>query len=141
MIPLLIGAGLGVAKGIKDQQAEKRDRKTQAEMARWSPWTGVQAQPVKKADMMGSIMQGGMAGASMGQMMGGGGAAATTAETGIEAGALGSGGTPLSPDFAGGQFHTPYTGGGAAPNAAADYTSPWMGLGGQGAPAYPVPGK
>jgi len=42
----------------------------------------------------------------------------------VEAGALGAGGTPMAP---GSQFHTPYQAG-AAPNAAQDYTSPWMGL-------------
>ena len=134
MLPVLVGAGLGLVKGHMDRQQEKKDRKTQAEIQRWSPWTGMQGQNVKSTSMLGSAAQGAMGGAMVGQMMGPGAAApATTAETGIEAGALGAGGTPMAP---GSQFHTPYAAG-AAPSAAQDYTSPWMGLGAQ----YKAPGQ
>lgn len=69
-IGLLAGGGLGLGKGLLDQQREKKDRAAQAEIARWSPWTGMQAQPVQRADMLGSVMQGGTSGAMMGQGVG-----------------------------------------------------------------------
>lgn len=65
----LVGAGLGVGKGLLDQQKEKRDRELQAQIAMWSPWTGMAPQQVQEADVLGSAMQGGMSGAALGQNM------------------------------------------------------------------------
>lgn len=66
-IGLLAGAGMGVLKGMGDKKKEAADRKVAAETARWSPWTGMQPEQVQRADMMGSAMQGGLAGGAMGQ--------------------------------------------------------------------------
>ena len=66
-ISMLAGTGLGILKGQKDRERENADRKVAAETARWSPWTGMQAQPVQRADQMGSVMQGGLQGAAFGQ--------------------------------------------------------------------------
>lgn len=69
-IGLLAGGGLGLLKGgVLDAQNEKRDRAMQAQIQRYSPWTGMQAQPVKRADPLGSAMQGVTAGGLMGQGM------------------------------------------------------------------------
>lgn len=77
MIPLLVGgAALGLAKGYQDQQNEKKDRQVASATARYSPWTGMQPQQVKRGDMIGSGMQGAMAGGMLGQSLGGGGDAA-----------------------------------------------------------------
>ena len=135
MLPMLIGAGVGLAKGHMDRQQERKDRKTQAEIQRWSPWTGLQGQQVKNTSMLGAGMQGAMGGAMIGQAMGGGGAtAATSGETGVEAGALGAGGTPMAP---GSQFHTPYQG-----PQPTDYSNggAWMGLNPNAPSPYKAPG-
>lgn len=64
------GAGLGIGKGILDQNRERKDRQIAAQTARWSPWTGMAAQPVQRADLLGSTIQGGLQGASFGQGLG-----------------------------------------------------------------------
>jgi hypothetical protein len=74
-IAAIIGAGMGLLRGMQQQKQEAKDRVMEAEIARWSPWTGMAAQRPKRADMMGSVMQGGLAGASFGQQFGGEGAA------------------------------------------------------------------
>lgn len=79
MLPILIGAGVGLAKGLADQQQEKKDRRTQAEIQRWSPWTGLQGQQVKGTNLLNTTAQGAMAGGMLGQGMGGGAAAAPAA--------------------------------------------------------------
>lgn len=75
-IGLLAGAGLGLGKGMLDQEKEKRQRKQEAQIAAYSPWTGMGATRPQEADTMGAVMQGGMTGAMMGQMMGAGGGSA-----------------------------------------------------------------
>lgn len=121
MDPITIGLIAGAGKGLLDQRQEKKDRQTQSEIQRWSPWTGLQGQQVKGTNLVNPMMQGAMTGAMMGQGMGG--AAAAGGGTGVEAGALGSGGVPMAPES---QFYSPYSP--AAPNAARDYTSPWMAM-------------
>lgn len=70
-IGLLAGAGVGLLKGgVLDRQKEQRQRKQEAEIQRWSPWTGMQAQRVQEADPLGAAMQGGMTGAMVGNAMG-----------------------------------------------------------------------
>jgi hypothetical protein len=133
MLPLLLaGAAVGLARGYADQQREKKDRQTQAEIARYSPWTGMGPSPVKPADMLGSTMQGAMGGAMMGQAMGGGGGGGGTADG--SASGFGDAGTPLAPGFGGAAGPQPYA---ATPAAAAaqqgtfgnyvdqNYTNPW----------------
>lgn len=72
----LIGAALGAGKGFMDQDNEDKQRKIAAVTARWSPWTGMQAQLPKGSNILGSVLQGAMAGAMMGKQFGGGGAEA-----------------------------------------------------------------
>ena len=85
-IGLLAGAGLGLVKGeLIDRPKEKRQRKQEAEIARYSPWGGMQAQRVQEADPFGSMMQGGMAGGMMGSQFGGGGGSAGAAGAGTSA--------------------------------------------------------
>ena len=64
---LLTGVGAGLVKGDLDKDKQKKDAKLQSEIARYSPWTGMQASAPQQADMAGSALQGGMAGASFGQ--------------------------------------------------------------------------
>lgn len=65
---LMAGAGLAKSEFV-DKPAEARQRKQQAAIMRYSPWTGMSPQPVQSADPFGSMLQGGMAGAMMGQGM------------------------------------------------------------------------
>ncbi len=67
----LIGAGVGGLKGMTvDRWREDKDRQLAAETQRYSPWTGLQAQPIKRADPLGSAMQGGATGLELGQNQG-----------------------------------------------------------------------
>ena len=67
---------------MEKQQLEQA--RIESEKARWSPWTGRQADlTLKKPDYMGLMMQGMSAGGMMGQGMGGGtGQGATTTSPG-----------------------------------------------------------
>lgn len=65
-LPLAMGAA-GLLKGqLIDKPRERRDRTLAAETQRYSPWTGLRANPVREADPFGSMLQGGMAGLQMG---------------------------------------------------------------------------
>lgn len=72
MLPIILGgAALGLAKSefVDRPQAEKQ-RKLQAEVMRYSPWTHMTPDMnIKEADPFGSALQGGMAGGMMGQNM------------------------------------------------------------------------
>lgn len=64
---LAIGAGVGLLKSeLVDQPKEQRQRKLAGATQRYSPWTGLQAQPVQEADPLGSALQFGATGAQMG---------------------------------------------------------------------------
>lgn len=68
--PLIVaGMAAGAYKGWEDKQKEKRQRKQAAQIARWTPWTGMQPNQIQEADMTGSVIQGGLTGASLGQSM------------------------------------------------------------------------
>lgn len=67
-MPLIMAAG-GAVKGISDKKQETRDRIASSEATRYSPWTGMQGQPVQKADVAGSTLQGFSAGMGLGQNM------------------------------------------------------------------------
>lgn len=130
-IGLLAGAGMGLIKGgYLDKKAEAKDRQEQAAIARYSPWTGMKPTPVKRADPLGSTMQGAMGGAMLGGQFpagGGGGAAAASTETGIAGADVGAGGTPLAPDS---QFYQPnvqppMTQGQYGQYANKNYFQPW----------------
>ena len=82
MLPFLAGgAALGFLKNkLVDKPAEGRSRKMNAEIMRYSPWTGMQAPGVKEAgSAFGSMLQGAALGASaapgLAGLMGGGGSA------------------------------------------------------------------
>lgn len=69
MWPLLaVGAGLGALKNIGDQQAANNQRKAQAEIQRWSPWTGMQGQMVQDPSLMGNIATGTAIGSQLNKM-------------------------------------------------------------------------
>jgi len=65
------GAGLGYLKNKQDVKNEASDRAAAASTIRYSPWTGMQPGQIRKADLMGSMLQGatglGMMGLNMGQ--------------------------------------------------------------------------
>ena len=114
MWPLLLaGAGLGAVRSMQQEQQAKQDRKREAEIARWSPWSGMQAQRVGSPDYMGNIMQGGMTGAMMGQAMGGGSGAGAGGQG--MAGEAGMAGNPNAVNYSGAQ-----------PNSMNPYYSPWQ---------------
>lgn len=65
-----IGAGLGLAKSeLVDRPRSERERRREAEIARWSPWTGMAANRPADADAVGNMMTGGMTGGLLGQGM------------------------------------------------------------------------
>lgn len=66
-IGMIAGSVLGLAKGEEDKHTEKKQRKLNAEITRYSPWTRIGQQPVRMADPTGSLLQGGLSGAMMGQ--------------------------------------------------------------------------
>lgn len=67
-LPLAIGAGVGLLKGATiDKNKEKRQRKLQAETTRYSPWTGMQAEAPKEADLLGSALSYGLTANQIGQ--------------------------------------------------------------------------
>lgn len=69
-IGLLGGAALGLGKSyLVDKPQEKKDRMVAAETARWSPWTHMQPEAVKRANPFGDALQFGSTGAQMGQGM------------------------------------------------------------------------
>jgi hypothetical protein len=66
----LIGAGVGLAKSeLIDRPKEARQRKVNAEIMRWSPWTGMQPGQVQEADPFGSALAAGTTGAMLGQQL------------------------------------------------------------------------
>lgn len=68
----LIGAGVGAAKSeLIDRPREERQRKMAAEMAIYSPWTGMDATKMipGETDAFGSALQGATSGMMMGQGM------------------------------------------------------------------------
>lgn len=102
---LLGGSALGLVKGgILDADKEKRQRKQEAEIARYSPWTGMKAQAVQSADPLGSAMQGATTGGMLGSGIQAGmkpeAAAAVPGAANIgQASNVGQYGTPLSPEY------------------------------------------
>lgn len=123
---LLAGAGVGLLKGgVLDKNKEKRQRKQEAEIARYSPWTGMQAQRVQEADPLGSAMQGAMGGAMLGQGLGGmgGGGAAAAAPAG---GAAATSDPGVAASLTGGQSQMGQTAPGVDPAMAQKY--PWLAM-------------
>lgn len=84
-IGLLAGGGAGLLKNVFAQQAAGKQREAQAAVARYSPWTGMQAQMVEDPNMFGDVLQGGAMGAMAGQSLGGASPAAAVGETPAQA--------------------------------------------------------
>ena len=62
MLPAGLAAG-GAYQGEQNRQQNKRDAAAQAEIARWSPWTGMSPHQISHKDSaIGGAMQGGLAG-------------------------------------------------------------------------------
>lgn len=105
-IGLIAGGGLGLLKSAEAQKAAQRERQVQAQMARYSPWTGMQGHSVQDPSMLGNVSQGALSGAMLGQSLGTSGATAPEA-----AGATNSVG-PLASGY-------------KTPQAAGMQDSPW----------------
>jgi hypothetical protein len=64
---LAIGAGTGVLKSeLVDRPREERQRRLAAATQKYSPWTGLKANPIQEADPLGSAIQFGATGAALG---------------------------------------------------------------------------
>jgi hypothetical protein len=85
MLPMAVGAGMGALKNKRAQEVENSDRKLAAETQRYSPWTGLKAQPIRQAgSTFGDVLGGGMAGFGVAQsagLFGGGGGDTPTGGT------------------------------------------------------------
>lgn len=67
MLPLIMALA-GLVKGETiDRQQEQRDRQLAATTQALSPWTGLRAGPIEKADPLGNAMAFGMSGKQMDQ--------------------------------------------------------------------------
>lgn len=94
----LVGAGVGFLKNtLFDGPAAKRRNLAQAEMTKYSPWTGMKGQLEAAPSAFGAMAQGAMTGAMMGAnpaaLTGGAGAGAGAgAATGAASGAAGAAG-------------------------------------------------
>lgn len=135
MLPLVAGmAGVGLVKGMMDKKREEADRKQAAELARWSPWSGIAPNEVRRADVLGSTLQGGMSGAMLGQSMGMGGGAAGAGAAAPAAGASVDGTTGALPPMGDSAAFAGSPGAAAAQQGTfpqyydQNYTSPWMGM-------------
>lgn len=67
MWPLLAMAALSAAQYAEQQQQAKRDRKLAAKTQELSPWTGLQAGPVKDPSLVGTVGSGLVQGYAMQQ--------------------------------------------------------------------------
>lgn len=71
MDPITLAAVMGGAGLLKseliDKPREQEQRRQAAITARWSPWTGMAPGAIQSADPFGSAIQGGLAGAMIGQ--------------------------------------------------------------------------
>lgn len=64
---LAIGAGAGLLKSeLLDRPREQKQRTLAAETQRYSPWTGLKADPIHEADPLGSALTFGSQGAMLG---------------------------------------------------------------------------
>ena len=57
-IPLAAGAGLGLLKNIEGENQASAERNRQAAIARYSPWTGMQAHTVQDPSLIGNLATG-----------------------------------------------------------------------------------
>lgn len=67
LMGLAIAAAAGLAKDqLVDKPADARKRKLAAETQRYSPWTGLKADPVNDSNTLGTMMTAGATGAQIG---------------------------------------------------------------------------
>lgn len=67
-IAAAIGAGAGFLQGKEDKRVAAKQRKRESEIAKWTPWSGYQAQRVAEPQSIPSrMLQGGLTGAGFGQ--------------------------------------------------------------------------
>jgi hypothetical protein len=71
MLPMMLaGMGAGLLKSqLVDRPQADRERQLAATTASLSPWTGLTPSMPSEANPLGSVMQGGLAGAQLGQGM------------------------------------------------------------------------
>lgn len=86
MWPLLLAGVMAMNKIVSDQQGAENDRNLASETARYSPWTGLRPGPVRKANWMGSGLQGFTSGLALGKGLGLGGSEAATSAAGAGGG-------------------------------------------------------
>lgn len=67
-----VGALQGASKNRRANEIEDADRKLAAETARYSPWTGMTPQQIRRnqGSMFGDVLGGGMSGFTGGMMLG-----------------------------------------------------------------------
>jgi hypothetical protein len=89
LIPIGVGAVMGARNAQKQADETKRQNLAQAEITRYSPWTGMHGQiQANTADPLNGAFQGAMGGLALGQgmsqagMFGGGAGAASPAMAG-----------------------------------------------------------
>src|SRR5574338_237036 len=58
LIPLLIGAGTAGLSQYQQSMANAADRRVAGETTRFSPWTNMRANPIRKVDMLGNLLKG-----------------------------------------------------------------------------------
>ena len=68
-IPAAMAAAGLVKSQLVDAPKEERDRALAAETQRYSPWTGLKANPIKESDALGSALQFGATGLGIQQGM------------------------------------------------------------------------
>lgn len=92
------GAGLlaGGLKANSDKKQYRRNQAAQAEMTRYSPWTGMQGKVLTPPSSFGTVMQGGLTGAMLGQSLGSGGFGS--------GGAAAGGSPPVAMNYQGSQW-------------------------------------
>lgn len=96
-IPLAIGAAAGLAKHqLVDKPQYQRQQRAQAELTKYSPWTGMQGKMLTPPSAFGSMLQGATTGAMFGQMGAGMG--------GAKAGAAGGMQKPVAMNYQGSQW-------------------------------------
>jgi len=66
---MALTTAVGARKGEEDKGREKKQRLLNSEITRYSPWTDIGQEAVQAADPTGSMMQGAISGAMMGQGM------------------------------------------------------------------------
>ncbi len=73
LIPAALGAGTGLAKHfLEDKPNQQNQARLAAETDRYAPWTGLHGKMPGNTSLIGSTMEGGLAGLSLGQKLAGG---------------------------------------------------------------------